>query len=349
MTSDNGQKPVTIKSIAQELGISFSTVSKALNNNPAIKESTRELVLKKAEEMGYIPNPLAKGLKSNSTKTIAIIFNDIENPVLTYIFKNISIEMEKHGYTTMIFDSQFSERQERANIITALSRQPDFIILEPAKTASSNIELLSDVHKKLILQGARYDLINCHHVYIDYAYGGYAAAKEMLENGHKDCLVITVPLSFPISEQFVLGIERAYKEYSLIFNRSMIRTTPATIDNGCEVIQNLWDYDLKKFTLPFTGVLTFDDALAHGVYKAAAQFNLSVPKDISVIGFDDNPFSAFSMPPLSTVHLPKERMAQSCITILTSVLVQQQTNMCIYSLEPYLVKRESVQSINLEV
>ncbi|GHT86965.1 HTH-type transcriptional repressor PurR [Bacteroidia bacterium] len=345
MYENNTNKPVTIKSIAKELGISFSTVSKALNHNPVIKEETRETVLQKAKEMGYIPNPLAQGLKNNSTKTIAVIFNDIENPVLTYIFKNISIEMEKHGYTTMIFDSQFSERQERANILTALSRQPDFVILEPAITNSQNIELLSGIHKKLILQGARYDSVNCHHVHIDYAQGGYFSACEMLENGHRNCLVITEPLSFPISEQFVIGIEKAYQEYGLIFDRNMIKATHSTIPNGCKVIQELWDYEAGNFSISFTGVLTFDDGMAYGVYKAASQLGFRVPEDISVIGFDDNPFSAFSMPPLTTIHLPKERMAESCISILNSVLLGNQSDMCIYSLEPYLVKRESVYNL----
>ena len=155
MADTASNKPVTIKSIAKELGISFSTVSKALNNNPLVKEETRRLVLDTAKEMGYTPNSLAKGLRSNSTKTIAVIFNDIENPALTYIFRNISIEMANHGYTTMIFDSQFSEKQELANILTVLSRQPDFVILEPTTTNPKNLNLLSGITQKLILQGAR--------------------------------------------------------------------------------------------------------------------------------------------------------------------------------------------------
>ena len=164
MADTASNKPVTIKSIAKELGISFSTVSKALNNNPLVKEETRRLVLDTAKEMGYTPNSLAKGLRSNSTKTIAVIFNDIENPALTYIFRNISIEMANHGYTTMIFDSQFSEKQELANILTVLSRQPDFVILEPTTTNPKNLNLLSGITQKLILQGARYESVNCHHV-----------------------------------------------------------------------------------------------------------------------------------------------------------------------------------------
>lgn len=342
MASTEKNKPVTIKSIAKELGISFSTVSKALNNNEQIKDETRQLVFEKAKEMGYMPNSLAKGLRSNSTKTIAVIFNDIENPALTYIFRNILIEMANYGYTTMIFDSQFSEKNEQANILTVLSRQPDFVILEPTSTNSENLKLLDGFSQKLIIQGARYEAINCHHVHVDYAQGGYSAACEMLSNGHRDCLVITEPLSFPISEQFVTGIKRAYEEYGLPFNRDRIKTTHASIANGFQIVHELWDYNAHKFVVPFTGVLTFDDTLAHGVYKAASQFNLKVPEDISVIGFDDNPLSAFSMPPLTTIHLPKEKMAESCISILHSVLLKNRTDTCIFSLEPFLVRRESV-------
>jgi len=342
MAAPEKNKPITIKSIAKELGISFSTVSKALNNNPAIKEDTRELVLKKAKEMGYMPNSLAQGLRSNSTKTIAVIFNDIENPALTYIFRNISIEMANYGYTTMIFDSQFSEKNERANLLTVLSRQPDFVILEPTTTDSENLLLLSNITNKLILLGARHEAVNCHHIHVDYAQGGYLAASEMLSNGHRDFLVITEPLYFPISEQFILGVRRAYQEYGLSFNEERIQTTHASITNGYQTILQLWDNHTKKFSIPFTGVITFDDTLAHGVYKAAAQFDLKVPEELSVIGFDDNPLSAFSMPPLTTIHLPKEKMAEGCISILHAVLIDKQTDTHIFSLDPYLVQRKSV-------
>lgn len=345
MSSYDQKKPVTIKSIAQELGISFSTVSKALNGNPLIKEDTRKLVEEKAKEMGYTPNSLAKGLRGNSTKTIAVIFNDIENPVLTHIFRNLAVEMAKYGYTTMIFDSQFSEKVERNNILTVLSRQPDFIILEPTTTNPANLQLLKDFSHKLILQGARYESFNCHHVHVDYALGGYLAASELLSKGHEHCLVITEPLTFPTSEQFLLGIRKAYDEYGLSLSEDYIYTTHASITNGYQTIRLLWDNEKKQFTLPFTGVLTFCDTLAHGVYKAVTQYNMEIPKDISVIGFDDNPLTEFSMPPLTTVHLPKEKMAEGCISILHSVLLDHHSEKHVFSLDPYLKKRKSVRNL----
>lgn len=339
--SNDRNKPVTIKSIANELGISFSSVSKALNGNPAIKEETRQMVLEKAKEMGYTPNSLAKGLRSNSTKTIAIIFNDIENPSLTYIFRTISIEMAKYGYTTMIFDSQFSEATEHANLLTVLSRKPDFIILEPTTLNSDNLRMLDGFAQKLILLGSRYESVNCHHVSVDYMLGGYLSACELLSKGHKNCIIMTVPTSFPISDQYVKGIQKAYEEYGLPFSESMVKETSASISSGFQIIRSLWDDEKEEFSIPLTGVLTFDDMLAHGVYRAADVLGFKIPEDVSVIGFDDNPLSAFSMPPLTTIHLPKETMAESCIKILHSVLLEKKPETCIFSLEPYLVSRKS--------
>ncbi len=343
MNTEN--KPVTIKSIAKELGISFSTVSKALNGNPAIREETRKMVVDKAQEMGYMPNSLAKGLRGNSTKTIAVIFNDIENPSLTYIFRNISIQMANYGYTTMIFDSQFNEKTERANILTVLSRQPDFIILEPASNSMENLKLLKGMEHRLILQGARYENVQCHHIHVDYFQGGYLSACEMLSNGHRDCLILTEPLSFPISAQFVLGIQKAYSEYQIPFREDYIVTTYSSIQNGFRIMQELWREEEKKYRLSFTGALTFNDTLAYGVYKSAVQNGLRIPEDISVIGFDNNPVSAFSNPPLTTVHLPKEKMADSCMSILNSVLLENRRDICVFTLVPNLVARSSVHTL----
>lgn len=338
-------KPVTIKSIAKELNVSFSTVSKALNNNPAIKEETRLLVLNKANEMGYTPNSLAKGLRGESTKTIAIIFNDIENPVLTYIFRDIAITMAKYGYTTMIFDSQFSEKIERANIQAVLSRLPDFIIIEPTSMNPANLQLLSGMSNKLIVHGAHYENMLSHHVHVDYAQGGYLAASHLLSHGHKDCLVITETLNFPTSKNYVSGIKKAFLEYGIPFSDNRIKIASSSIMQGFKVIQSLWDAEKHAFSLPLTAVMTFDDNLAYGVYKASMQYNFSIPSDISVIGFDNNPLSIFSTPPLTTIQLPKEKIAENHINILRACLLKGRTETCLFSSEPTLISRGSVKNL----
>ena len=339
-------KPVTIKSIAQELGISFSTVSKSLNGNPNIKPETREMVINKAKEMGYTPNTLAKGLRGNSTKTIAVVFNDIENPVLTYIFRTISIHMAKHGYTTMILDSKFNGEAERANILTVLSRHVDFIILEPAIKGSSNLKLLQGHEHHMILLGPKITDFRCHQVQVNYKLGGYLSAKELLQKGHRDLLVIAVPLSFPGSSLYIEGIQSAFEEVHETFDMSRFIPASQNIDNSFSLLQDLWNPEKNTYSIPFTGILTFDDMHAYGVYRSARQNRLQIPDDLSVIGFDDNSLCPFSDPPLTTVHLPKERISESCLTIIKSVLLEKQNDFMIYTLEPTLIVRDSVKEIH---
>lgn len=342
----NTNNQVTIKSIAKALGISFSTVSKALNGSPVVKPETREMVIEKAKEMGYTPNALAKTLRGKSSKTIAIIFSDIENPVLTYIFRSVAKEMAGYDFTTMIFDSQYDEKTERANIITALSHRPDFIILEPVSNSLSNLDLLEGMEHRLILQGAEYASVKCHHVHIDYYHGGYLAAQEMLSKGHRDILVLTEPLVFPISGEFVEGIFAAFREYGLSLPEDHVLTAHSSIANGFMLMQDLWDDKKKAYRMDPTGIITFDDNIAFGVYRSAMQNGLSIPDDLSIIGFDDNPLSAFSNPALTTVHLPKEKMAENCISILKTVLIENSDDICFFSSEPMLILRNSIRAIS---
>jgi DNA-binding LacI/PurR family transcriptional regulator len=328
------------------LGISFSTVSKALNNSPVVKEETRQLVLQKAKELDYAPNMLARGLRSKSSKTIAAIFNDIENPVLTYIYRKISIDMAKYGYTTLICDAQFDPDIERSNILSVVARMPDFVIIEPTTSDPANLKLLANMANRVIVLGKRYPGINHNFIQIDYELGGYLAAKELLAKGHRDCLVIAEPIAFPISGQFIHGIHRAYQDHGLELEPERIIYTHASIENGSKAIMQLWDYNEKRFKINFTGVMTFNDAVAYGVYKAASHLALRIPQDISVIGFDDNPLSAFSLPPLTTIYLPREKIAGSIIEILHNVLLHNDQEIYNFFLEPYLVSRDSVNDLN---
>lgn len=340
------RKNVTIKSIAKELGVSFSTVSKALNDDPAVKLETKNMVIEKAKEMGYTPNSFAKGLKGNSTKTIAVIFNDISNSMLAYVLRTIAVEMSKYGYTTIIFDSQYDEHTEQMNIQNALSRKPDFIIFEPFSASTKNLQLLKNMQGRLLLQGARHMDINCHYIYIDYMQGGYLAACELLSKGHKDCLILTENTTYPISEHFVSGIKRAFEEYAVPFDENRVFAMSSSIKNGFTTLQSLWDSTQRIYKIPFTGVLTFDDNLAYGAYKFALQNRLAIPDDISVVGFDDNPYAAFSAPPLTTIHIPKERLTEDYLQILKSILVENRTDTHIFTLEPTLIIRDSVAQLN---
>jgi len=343
--SNEPLKKVTIKSIAEELGISFSTVSKSLNDSPSVKKETRMLVKQKAKEMGYSPNLLARGLRTQSIKTIAVIFNDIENPVLTYIFKTISVTMAKYGYTTLICDSQFDVNTEKSIVLSVVSRMPDFVIIAPATTDNKNVDLLLKNTKNVIVFDKANPQLNSNFIDVDYEYGGYISACELLSKGHRNILVITEPVDYPYSTYYLKGIKKAFAEYTVEFNDEYVKFVHSSLESACAIVLSLWDHETHSFTIPFTAAMCFGDNFALGAYKAASQLGLSVPDDISVVGFDDNDICDFATPPLTSVHLPRERMAHTCIDILESHLISKNPSDVSFSLSPHLVSRKSVKTV----
>jgi DNA-binding LacI/PurR family transcriptional regulator len=345
MTSEKDAK-VTIKFIASQMGISFSTVSKALNNDPLVKEETRIRVQEKAAELGYFPNVFARGLRSKTTKTIGVILNDIENPTRTHIIKCISIEMAKYGFTTLIFDSQYDLAIEKRNILSVLSRMPDGIVISPVSTNKENLELLQSDFPTTIVLSRIFDSIPANYVHMDHKQGGYISASTMIDNGHINNLIITEPIDFPSSAQFLEGVKQAYQEHSILFKEDMVVYAIPSIESGVDAICSLYNQRTKTFDLAFTGVIANYDMFAFGVYRSAEKLGLKIPDDISVIGYDDNPVSSWLTPPLTTMYMPKEDIASHCTEILISKLINDDNTIQKYTLHPHLVIRNSIKKIN---
>lgn len=328
-------KKVTVKTIAKELGLSFSTVAKAINGDPSVKKSTREIVLRKCDQLGYTPSSAARSLRKQKSCTTTIIFNDLQNPILTKIFDTIALRLQPE-YTTNVCDSQFDLKMEKAHILSALASRSDLILIEPASLNDPNFKLLANSTDKTLLFGAKHDFPSSS-IVIDYELGGYLAAREMLEHKRFDNAVFSTPAYFPSCAAFLRGIKKAYGEFGKIFDDSRFYAmdsseTPA-FTKALELMQD-------KDRMP-EGYITFCDVLAAGVYKAARKNGLSIPKDISVMGHDNYPLSDLLSPGLSTIDIPADTIADNCVTLMKDILSGKVTNSN-YFFRPTLIQRESV-------
>ncbi|MFA5513762.1 MAG: LacI family DNA-binding transcriptional regulator [Sphaerochaetaceae bacterium] len=334
---------VTLKTIAKELGISFSTVSKAMNDNPHIKKETKELIRQKAHELGYSPNTSARNLRTNKSHSISIIFNDLANPILTSIFDHIATEMAKQNYSTMVCDSKFDPFLERKHIVKAIANGSDIIFLEPTSLSKKNFNLLNNWVDRVVLFGSSHPDIETSKITINYFHGGYLSAKEILEKGHSDAYTFTTTTDFPPSFEFVSGIKKAFNEYGLNYDSSKIIEMESSIDDGfkyaCKILE-----DRKHNGKSHVSFITFCDIQAIGIYKAADYFRLNIPNDISVIGHDDYPFSPYVAPKLTTINLPVNRIANNSIAAVKSIL-ESKNQRLIFNIEPTIVVRESVKNL----
>lgn len=331
-------KPVTIKSIAAALGISFSTVSKALNNDPAISAATRDLVQKKAKEMNYTRNYFASSLRQKGSKSVAIIVNDIDIPAYGEMIANISSRLAAYGYTTVISDSRYSEEYERNSIQNVISRMPEAVIIAPADPSGENLKLLSPLFESTLVLGDIGDL-PASSLYVDHYHAGYISAMHMLENGVENNLIFGGPDGYQSSDLFMKGLSAAYEKMGHTIDPERVYRFNPGQQIGYRRFMQAW----QKEPGCCEGVICFCDSMALGVYRACRELGLSIPEDISVIGYDDGPANDFTAPPLTTIHMPKDLVAAQSAQFVINRLVGGNKQLHHFTLQPYLVDRGSVR------
>lgn len=330
---------VTIKSIAEALGISFSTVSKALNGDPAISAQTRLLVEEKAREMNYTRNYFAQSLRQKGSKTVAIIVNDIDIPAYGEMIAIISAKLAEHGYTTMVSDSRYSEEFERSSIQTVISRMPEAIIIAPANPEGENLKLLEPMFGNTLVLGDLNGTAQTSSLAVDHRLAGFLSADHLLKNGVKDNLILGGPEGYQSSDLYLAGVRQAYETHGIpVPEQNIIRFKPDQ-QAAYRTFVRMWQ-ETPGFC---DGVLCFCDSMAFGIYRACRELELRIPTDISIIGYDDGPANDFTAPPLTTIHMPKDLVAAQCAQFVINRLVSGDTQLHNYRLQPYLADRCSVR------
>ncbi|MBQ1264473.1 MAG: LacI family DNA-binding transcriptional regulator, partial [Oscillospiraceae bacterium] len=219
---------VTLKDIAKKTGFSVNTVSRALRGMEDISAPTRELIGKVAKEMGYISNATAASLRSGFSKVIAVIVSDISNLFFATMMKQIEDAAAQLGYTALLLNTNEDEQQELRAIQVALSQNVDGIILSAAQKSDANLDYLKKTGVPFVLIGRRNDDPEISSVVCDDELGGYLAAKHLIENGHKNVLMLHGPLYISSAKDRLNGYRRAFAEANLPVSESLIREIPVT-------------------------------------------------------------------------------------------------------------------------
>lgn len=332
-----GEK-VTIKDIAEALGVSFSTVAKALNDDPRISDQTKTLVKKKAQEMHYVRNYFAHSLRHQESYTIAIILSDIDIPVYAEMITKLSSDLSQYGYTTIVSSPHYSEEAERNCIQSVLSRMPKAVILSPASPSSKNVKLLEALYPNTLILGEPTEDVKANYLALGHRHAGYLNAKHLLENCRHNNLIMCGLQGYESSVLFYQGVQDAYKEFGLTIDEGLLSWFRPNETAGYQRFMEVWEANPGCID----GAVCFCDSLAFGVFRAARQLGLSIPEDISVVGYDDNPTNDFTAPPLTSVHQPKDLLTQYCMEFALKCLKNEDTELQTWQLKPVLSQRNSV-------
>lgn len=339
-----GPKKVTIKHIAELAGVSFSTVAKALRNDPVVNIKTREKIQKLAKEKNYYPNLLAKGLKNQRTKTIGIILNDLKNPFYSEIYKVIGDILSEHDYTMLLCDSDYNEKLERKNIIAMLSNGVEGLIISPINENSDNIRFIIESGLKTVFIDSLPEFSHINYVYVNHEKAAFLAAEHLIKMGHRNILLLNGPYELSSSQHFLRGYKQALLNYSIEYKEELVTFNEISIDSGVNALEKIYE-NRSGITSPFSAIMSLSDVLAIGVYEAEKKFHFRIPDDISVVGYDNIFATKYLHPPLTTVHQPKRRTGVQSIGILLDQMTSTAYNYQKIVIDPFLVNRGSVKKI----
>jgi len=338
---------VTIKTVAEAAGVSIATVSRALRNDPAAKDDTADRVRRIARELNYFPNSLAAGLRQNKTRTIGVIFNDLNNPFYTEILGEIGEKLNEADYSLIICYSHYDAQREQRNIASLLSRRVDGIIISPIDERSHHLQVFAENGVPAVIVDSTPYSDQLSYVYTDHLIGIRLSTEHLIENGHTQIALITAPdQEVTRAQLFVRGFREALTAHGLQARDELIVHSPDnTISGGYNTFRTLLFPEGRYRKPQFTGVVTISDLLATGIYKLANECGLQIPGEMSVIGYDNIEISSALTPPLTTVHQSRKRIGRESVAILLNNIENKAQDIRRVSFNPRLVVRKSVRKL----
>lgn len=308
-------KDITIYDIAERLNLATSTISRALKDHPTISDKTIKKVKKTAEEMGYVPNTLAAGLRGNKTKTIGVLIPTVTQPFLSSLISGIEITAQKSGYNVIIMQSHDSYKEEVSMAKSLYSSRVSGIICSLAMETrdTSHFQQFVTNNIPLVFVDRVPKDFNTFRVIIDNYAAGYKATKHLIEQGCTRIAHFTAGSEFGnLYSERKRGYLDALKEYNLPIDDELIVNLKAvTYEEGEKASNKL--FDLKN---PPDGIFSSGDIMGVSAIQTAKKRGIKIPQELAIIGFNNDPISQIIDPNLSTITHPAAKMGQMSAEII---------------------------------
>jgi LacI family transcriptional regulator len=330
---------VTIRDVARVAKVHPGTVSRALNaeTRALVNEATAGRVLRAAEELGYRPNPIARGLKTNRSYTIGVLIPDITNPLFPPILRGIEDRLDDAGYTSLIVNTDNDAGREHSHLEAMRARQVDGFI---SATARLDRELLAEVAAAgtpLVLVNRSLEDGSVPAVTVNDRQGIRLAVEHVAGLGHRRIGHVSGPQNISTGHRRYLGFLEAMQAAGLDVPDQHVRFSKwFTEDEGARVCAELLDA-----AQDLTAIVAANDLLAIGCYDTLEERGLRCPEDISITGFNDMPFVDRLRPPLSTVRVPQREIGTVAAELMLQRLADGSQPASETLLEPTFVVRGS--------
>lgn len=296
------------------------TVSRVVNETGYVSETMREKVQRAVKELNYHPNGLARSLKRQRTQVIGILLPDIANPFSAQLISGIQEVLQARGYASFICTSERSTERERAGLSALFDHRVDGVIVATRETSTGNEWLSRLVERNLpmVLVGREFPHPHVDRVTADHQKGGYEATKYLISTGHKRIGFVGVSMASGKGLRRFQGYLAALRDHKLPVEEELI-VGPDAISGPGYSTQNDGYQGMKRLLSlpkPPTAAFARNDFTAIGAMCALHDAGLSVPEDVSIVGFDNVPLAAYTSPPLTTVDQPTTEQGRQAASLL---------------------------------
>jgi DNA-binding LacI/PurR family transcriptional regulator len=336
-----------MKSIAKKLNLSISTVSRAVNNKPNIKESTRKQILKALDECNYVPNEIARSLQSSSSNTIGVIIPDISEAFFGGIIKGIDEVVFQEGYTLIVADSNEDRAKEGKHLDMLFQKRVDALVLATVEPNGEKVNQYIDAGVPVVFIDnlpIREESVDA--VMIDNIKASRIAVGHLLSLGHKDIAVIIGSIEETTGHDRLLGYKLALQNANIEVNERLIEYGNYKEDTGFDSMDRLIK-NRKEF--PFTAVYVTSEMMTFGAVKSLKKNDLKVPEDISLVGFDVHDRTELISPTITTIKQPEKMIGKQAGNLLIQRLEEKGSEATVHRqrilLDPIFEIKESSSQI----
>ena len=334
---------VTIKDIARELGISPSTVSRALKDHPDISPETKKAVTKLAEELNYQPNSIALSLRHSKTNTIGVVIPEVVHFFFSTIISGIEDIAYDAGYSVIVAQSNESYEREVIDTKALFNNRVDGILISMSRetTDYAHFENLHSRGIPMVFFDRVCDPIQCSKVVIDDVDAAYQAVSHLIEQGYKKVAHLGGPKNLKISQDRLEGYKRALEDNGLKLDNSWVVHEVGSDDEreSKAITMEILSSDNRP-----DAIFASNDMAALGALLAAREKGIKVPEDLGIVGFSNWRFTSLTEPSISTVDQPGFQMGQEAAKLLIKEIESEDEDLIepvLKTLQTTLIKRQS--------
>ncbi|WP_158737033.1 LacI family DNA-binding transcriptional regulator [Alteribacillus sp. YIM 98480] len=319
----------TIKDIAKELGVSVSTVSRALNDNPDIKKETKEKILEGIKRLNYTPNANARSLIQKKSKMVGLMLSDITDPFFSEIALGIEEVLSAEGYQVIYGNTLLNPDKEKEVLSSLLQRKIDGLIIKPGALDEELLNIVEqlDIPVVFLRKLKEYEQhLKVSSIDVNHYESAYKAVDHLINLGHDNLGFIGISKKASEGEDRLKGYINCLENQNISYSDDNIVIAGTKIEHGRKGVEKL----LEK-TPNLTAIFAANDLLAIGALEWLAENNYKVPEDVSVVGFENLEISSLHWIKLTTVDLPRKEIGV------------QSANMVVNMLSSETIKKEEVE------